>query len=125
MLLSVVAVALALAGVAVGWLLEGGEHADEALETRLGWAWGASATAFGYDALVYRVVVRPTTTAARVLWAVADRYVIDGVVEGAAAVVEWLGAVGSKLQAGDAQWYGAAIALGVAVMLAVTVWVGR
>jgi NADH-quinone oxidoreductase subunit L len=123
--ISLLAVGLALAGVAVGWMLESGERADEALETRMGWAWGASSSAFGYDALVYRVVVAPSVVAARVLWAVVDRYIIDGTVEGSAKVASWLGSVGSEMQAGDAQWYGAAIALGVAVMLAVTIWVGR
>jgi NADH-quinone oxidoreductase subunit L len=123
--ISVLAVALALAGVAIGWVLERGERADEALETRMGWAWRASASAFGYDALVYRVIVGPAVVIARVLWAVVDRYLIDGAVEGSAKVASWLGSAGSDLQAGDAQWYGAAIALGVAVMLAVTIWAGR
>ena len=123
--ISAVAVAIALAGAAVGWLAEAGENADEALENRLGPAWGASRSAFGWDAVVNTVVVRPTVAVSRVLWAVVDRYLIDGTVEGTASVASWLGRLGSGWQSGDVQGYGAAIALGVALLLAVTVWMGR
>jgi NADH-quinone oxidoreductase subunit L len=120
--LSALAVGLGLAGVAVGWVLENGERADEALESRMGLAWRMSATAFGYDALVYRVVVAPTVVIARGLWATVDRLVIDGTVEGTAVVAKWLGGVSSDLQNGDVQWYGAVIVAGVALLLAVSVY---
>ena len=123
--LSALAVAIAGAGAVAGWFLVGGERGDEALESRLGVAWRISASAFGYDALVYRVVVRPTVALARGLWAVVDRYAVDGVVEGSAVLVRWLSGLASDMQTGDAQWYGTAIAVGIAVLLAVTVWVGR
>ncbi len=122
--LSVVAVGLALAGVAVGWAIENGERADEALESRMGLAWHASQVAFGWDAVVRTLIVRPTVALSRILWAVVDRYVIDGTVEGTATFASWLGKVGSDWQTGDVQGYGAVIALGVALLLAVTFWAG-
>jgi NADH-quinone oxidoreductase subunit L len=123
--LSVLAVALALAGVAVGWFLEAGQHADETLEARTGPAWRMSASGLGFDALVNRVVVLPTIAFARGLWAIVDRWVVDGVVEGSAVFARWTGGVASELQTGDTQWYGSAIVVGVALLLAVTVWLGR
>jgi NADH-quinone oxidoreductase subunit L len=123
--LSAVAVLIALAGVAVGWMLEGGENADEVLEAKSGLAWRISASAFGYDGLVSRFVVEPTVVLARGLWATLDRYVIDGTVEGAAAVARWMGGLASELQNGDVQWYGAAIVTGVALLMALSVWLGR
>jgi NADH-quinone oxidoreductase subunit L len=123
--ISAVAVSLGLLGIAVGWSLEGGLNADEALEKRLGFAWRAGAVGFGWDAVVTRVVVAPAWVAARVLWAVVDRYLIDGTVEGSATVARWAGGVVSRLQNGDAQWYGALIAAGVALMLVASTWLGR
>ena len=72
-----------------------------------------------------RVVVVPVAVAARVLWAVVDRFLIDGVVEGIRTVARWAGGVVSRLQNGDAQWYGALIAAGVALMLVASIWLGR
>jgi NADH-quinone oxidoreductase subunit L len=123
--ISAVAVSLGLLGVAVGWLLEGGQNADEALEKRLGFAWRAGTAAFGWDTAVTRFVVIPVAVAARVLWAVVDRLLIDGTVEGSAAVARWAGGVVSRVQNGDAQWYGALIAAGVALMLIASIWLGR
>jgi NADH-quinone oxidoreductase subunit L len=124
-IMSIVAVGLALAGAAVGWVLEGGERADEALESRAGFFWRASASAFGYDALVYRLVVGPTVIVARTAWAFVDRWLIDGTVEGSAAAVRWISGSMRDLQNGDVQWYGAVIVVGVTLMLAATVWLGR
>jgi len=123
--LSAIAVALGLAGIAVGWLMESGERADEMLESRFGVAWRASASAFGYNALVYHVVVNPTVVLARGLWAVVDRFVIDGAVEGSAVLARLAGGATSDLQSGDVQWYGTVIAAGVALLLAIAVWLGR
>jgi NADH:ubiquinone oxidoreductase subunit 5 (subunit L)/multisubunit Na+/H+ antiporter MnhA subunit len=70
-------------------------------------------------------VVVPTVAVARGLWAIVDRWVIDGTVEGVAVFARWTGAVASELQTGDTQWYGSAIVVGVTVLLAISVWLGR
>ena len=123
--LSALAMGLGVFGMFVGWSLENGENADEALEKRMGFAWTAGSKAFGWDAVVSRLVVEPTTVAARVLWAVVDRYIIDGVVEGSAIVARWTGGAVSRIQNGDAQWYGALIVSGVVLLLAASIWLGR
>ncbi len=58
-----------------------------------------------------RFVATPVAVGCRILWAVVDRFLIDGVVEGTATVAQWAGGVVSRLQSGDAQWYGALIAI--------------
>jgi NADH-quinone oxidoreductase subunit L len=123
--ISAVAMGLGLLGLGVGWALEGGENADEALENRFGFAWRAGRAGFGWDTVVTRFVVVPVGVAARILWAVVDRFLIDGTVEGSAAVARWAGGVVSRIQNGDAQWYGALIAAGVALMLIASIWLGR
>jgi NADH-quinone oxidoreductase subunit L len=124
--LSAIALVLAAAGLAAGWALaRGGAAADEAFEKRLGGVWRVLAGAYGWDGLVRRVVVVPVIAGCRALWAVADRLVIDGAVEGSA----WLSKRASKalsgLQNGDGQAYAATIAVGVMLMLAFAVWLGR
>jgi NADH-quinone oxidoreductase subunit L len=123
--ISALAVGLGLVGLGVGWSLERGENADAALENRLGFVWSAGSAGFGWDALMSRVVVAPVAVAARVLWAVVDRLVIDGFVEGTASVARWAAARVSRMQNGDAQWYGALIVAGVALMLIASIWLGR
>ena len=123
--ISAIAMGSGALGLAVGWMLERGEQADEALQRNLGLAWTAGASGFGWDALVSRVIVVPVTVGARLLWAVVDRFLIDGTVEGTATLAEWAGGVVSRVQNGDAQWYGVLIASGVALMLAASIWLGR
>ncbi len=123
--ISVVAVTLGLLGVGIGWMLERGENADQALQERLGGFWTSGSVGFGWDGLALRFVVTPVVVACRILWAVVDRFLIDGFVEGTATLARWSGGVVSRLQSGDAQWYGALIATGVALMLAASIWLGR
>lgn len=123
--LSVLAVGLGLLGAGVGWSLANGADADARLQDRLGVGWRSGASGFGWDGLVRVAIVAPTAAAARVLWAVVDRFLIDGTVEGSAVLARWAGGVVSRLQNGDAQWYGALIAAGVALMLAASIWLGR
>ena len=124
--ISVVAVTLGLLGVGIGWMLERGENADEALQERLGgfWTCRVGRVRMGRTGR-YASWSLPSRSCARVLWAVVDRFLIDGVVEGTATLARWSGGVVSRLQSGDAQWYGALIATGVALMLAASIWLGR
>jgi NADH-quinone oxidoreductase subunit L len=123
--LSIVAVGLALAGAAVGWALSDGVSADERTESRLGPVWTALSSGLGWDRLVDAVVVRPAVALSRIAWAVIDRWAIDGIVEETARGAGWLGGALSRAQTGSAQWYAAALVLGVAALLAASVWVGR
>ncbi len=123
--ISAVAVTLGLVGLGIGWMLERGENADQALQERLGGFWKAGSVGFGWDGLAMRFVATPVAVGCRILWAVVDRFLIDGVVEGMATIAQWAGGVVSRLQSGDAQWYGALIATGVALMLAASIWLGR
>ena len=72
-----------------------------------------------------RFVVRPTVALSRGVWAVVDRFVIDGIVEGSAVLVRWLSGLISKAQTGDSQSYAAFMALAVVVILCALILVGR
>jgi NADH-quinone oxidoreductase subunit L len=123
---AVPAVLVAVLGVAAGWFLyKAGPRADEALELRLGPAWPALKDAYGFDGLVQRAVVRPARRVADVAYRFADRRIIDAVAEGTASLARALGAMLTRLQTGDGQWYVALIGAGVVVMMAVAIVAGR
>jgi len=61
----------------------------------------------------------------RGLWAVVDRFVIDGIVEGSAYATRRAGSRLSRAYSGDTQGYVVIIVLTVAVMLAASAWLGR
>jgi len=124
-MVAAVSVGLALLGGVTGWLSAAGPEGDTATARRLGGVWTLLAAAYRYDALVDRLVVKPAVTASRALWAFGDRLVADGAAHGLAALVKRAGARLSAWQTGDAQDYSTAIAVGVAAMLALTVWLGR
>ena len=121
---SAVAVALAVVGGLIGWRMGAGESVVVHTTGRSR-AWTFVADGFGFDAFVVRVVVTPTVAVCRTLWAVVDRLVIDGAVEGSAVAAGGLGRALSRLQNGDGQTYATVIALAAAVMLAAMAFLGR
>ena len=123
--LSVVAVTLALIGGVGAWILVRDEAKEPQLAGVAAYAWGLLGRGFGYDAAVMRFVVRPTVALSRGVWAVVDRFVIDGIVEGSAVLVRWLSARISEAQSGDSQSYAAFMTLGVVVILCALILVGR
>lgn len=122
---SVAAVSLAAVGAAAGWLFASDRDADAARSARLRPVWGWLEAAYRWDRLVDAVIVRPTITLSRALWAWLDRLLIDGTVEGTGWLARLSGVALSRLQSGDAQAYAAVIAVGVAVMFVATALLGR
>jgi NADH-quinone oxidoreductase subunit L len=121
-----VAVALALLGIGVAWLLYARDpRADAAFETRAGGAWRTLRAGYGYDAVVMAVVVRPAVSFAQGAYRLFDRAWIDAFVEGVGSVSARLGGWLTGLQNGDTQWYAALLGAGVVVLLAITMWAGR
>jgi len=102
-----------------------GAASDERLETRLGGVWRGAAAGWGVDGFVLRFIVAPTVAFARIVYAFIDRLVIDWLAEGVAVASAWVGRAFSRLQNGDAQWYATLIAVGMLIVLVMTVWAGR
>jgi len=123
--ISAVAVIMAALGGAIGWRVGASAVSDSLFIGRLGAAGGVLRCAYHWDALVTRVVVGPTVSAARTLWAWGDRLAVDGLVEGSAIAAKSLSDQLSRIQSGDGQRYAAAIAVAVALMLAATSVLGR
>jgi len=122
---SAVAVGLAVVGGVGGWFVGRSPETDDALAQRLGPIARALRAAYRWDAFVDRVVVRPTVTLSRALWAWGDRLVADGAVEGLASLAKATGTGLARLQSGDAQSYALAIVVGITVMLVATAVLGR
>jgi NADH-quinone oxidoreductase subunit L len=123
--LSFVAVALALAGGVAAWMLVRSEAKEPQLQGAAASLWALLGRGFGYDAAVMRFIVRPTIGLSRGVWAVVDRFVIDGIVEGSAVLVRWLSGLVSKAQSGDSQSYAAFMTLAAVVILCALILVGR
>jgi NADH-quinone oxidoreductase subunit L len=119
-------VAIAIVGLVVGWFaLRFGAASVERLESRLGSVWRGAAVGWGVDGLVMRFVVAPAVTLSRIVYAFIDRLFIDWVVEGVAVLSAWIGRAFARLQNGDAQWYATLIAVGMLIVLVMTIWAGR
>ncbi len=122
--ITAIAVVLAAGGAMIGWTL-GGRMASVAPGTGRSKATMFVFSGFRFDELVRTLVITPTVAMSRGLWAIVDRFVIDGVVEGSAYATRRAGSRLSKAHSGDTQGYVVIIVLTVAVMLAATVWLGR
>lgn len=114
--LSAVAVGLGLLGGVVAWATVRVEAPDERAVAP-GWQ-RVLVSGFGYDAAVTRFVVHPTVSLSRGLWALVDRFLIDGIVEGSAVLARWVSSSLSRAQSGDGQNYATAMVLSVVVVLA-------
>lgn len=123
---AVVSLSIAVGGSLLGFLLfPAGERSDERAERVLGPAWRYSKAAYGYDALVDAAVVRPTVALARVIYEAVDRFVVDGVVEGAGVLAKRVGGGLARLQTGEVQWYAALMGGGAVILLVVAMWAVR
>jgi NADH-quinone oxidoreductase subunit L len=123
--LSLAAVGLALVGCVAAWRMVRSEDKEPQLQGSAATTWDLLARGFGYDRAVMRYVVGPVVSACRALWAIVDRLLVDGIVEGAPLVVKWLSDRISKAQSGDGQGYAALMALGAIVVLCALILVGR
>jgi NADH-quinone oxidoreductase subunit L len=123
--LSATAVAIALAGCAIAWKWVAADGTEPQLSGAGASMWDLLGRGFGYDGAVMRFVVRPTVAMCRALWAVVDRFVIDGIVEGSAVATGALSGLISKAQTGDGQGYAAFMTLAVVVVLCALILIGR
>ncbi len=111
---------LALAGIALARAFYGGGYrapAAKFAETFPGFV-SLVRDKFRVDELYGAVIIRPLRHFSMVLFRVVDRVLIDQIlVGGTAAVVDILGRIGRSFQAGDAQRYMAAFAIGAAALV--------
>lgn len=119
------AVGSAAVGGFLGWLVGASVETDRALVERMGQAGRLIQSGFGWDRLIDKILVGPTTSACRALWAFGDRLVVDGAVSLAARAATRIGAALSAVHNGDAQRYATVIAATVAVLLAAAAMMGR
>jgi NADH-quinone oxidoreductase subunit L len=118
--------AVGAAGTLAGWLMYGG--ALKALPGKLAHgmpnAYALLVDKFRVDELYGALVVEPLKAVARGLWRVVDVTLIDGTVNGVAAVAGGLAAVVRRAQNGDVQRYAAVMAVAAAAILWTVLGVG-
>ncbi len=111
--------AVTAVGLVAGWvLMRRGAESDEAMEASLGGLWGAMRSAWGWDALVTGPIVRALVGLARGTYAFIDRLLIDGAVEGVAALTQGAGRVMAALQTGNLSSYAVLVVLGAFFLVA-------
>jgi NADH-quinone oxidoreductase subunit L len=115
---------LAAAGVLTAWLffLKKPELADGA-ERRLKWLYTILIDKFGFDWFNEHVIMAGARLLGGGLWRVGDQLVIDdGMVNGSARTVGWLGSVMRYAQSGYLYHYAFAMILGLAALLLWLIW---
>jgi NADH-quinone oxidoreductase subunit L len=115
---------LALLGAATAWLffLKKPELADAA-ERRFKWLYAVLTDKFGFDWFNEHVIMAGARLLGGGLWRFGDQAVIDnGLVNGSARTVGWLGSVMRYAQSGYLYHYAFAMILGLAALLMWLIW---
>jgi NADH-quinone oxidoreductase subunit L len=117
-----IAVAVAAAGILIGWLVYGSGLIDwAALRVRLGLVQRTLARGWFIDDLYGSVLVMPGKAVSAFAAYVFDQRVIDGAVNGLGNAIGRLASVGRRVQSGIVRRYALAFLLGVVGLLVVAV----
>ena len=115
--LSVISVLVALAGIAVGWLVYGSGRIDwVALRVRFAAVQRFLAHGWYVDDVYSTLLVSPGKSGAAFLASEVDQRVIDGAVNGVGQLFQWAASRGRRLQTGLVRNYGLAFLVGVVVI---------
>jgi NADH-quinone oxidoreductase subunit L len=115
--LSVISVLVALAGIGVGWLVYGSGRIDwVALRVRFAGVQRFLARGWYVDDVYSTLLVGPGKAGAAFLASEVDQGVIDGAVNGLGQVFQWAASRGRRLQTGLVRNYGLAFLVGVVVI---------
>jgi NADH-quinone oxidoreductase subunit L len=115
---------LALAGVAAAWLFFYKKPAlADAAERKFKWLHGILVNKYGFDWFNEHVICAGARALGRGLWHGGDEALIDnGLVNGSARIVGWLGSVMRYAQSGYLYHYAFAMILGLASLLLWLMW---
>ena len=115
--LSVISVLTALAGIAVGWLVYGSGRIDwVALRVRFAGVQRFLAHGWYVDDVYSTLLVDPGKAGGAFLASEVDQRVIDGAVNGVGQLFQWAASRGRRLQTGLVRNYGLAFLVGVVVI---------
>jgi len=121
--LVLIATTVALAGVALGWLVYGSGVIDwAAVRVRLGVVQRALARGWYVDDVYGSVVVLPGKVTSAFLAYVFDQRVIDGAVNGLGATFGRLAGTGRRVQTGLVRSYALVFLLGAVALLVFVIW---
>jgi NADH-quinone oxidoreductase subunit L len=121
--LVLIATTVALAGIALGWLVYGSGLIDwAAVRVRLGTLQRALARGWYVDDVYGSVVVLPGKVTSAFLAYVFDQRVIDGAVNGLGAAFGRLAGTGRRVQTGLVRSYALVFLLGAVALLLFVVW---
>ena len=124
--LAAIAVTIAVIGLVVGWLFAANAgQAEKSLSPAQRGVWDTLRNGYGFDGLVTRAVVAPVVAGSRVVDASVDRVVIDGTAEGVAKLTRRVGIALADTMNGRGQFYGAVLAVGVILLMTLTIWLVR
>jgi len=121
--MSVMAAVLGLC-IAAAFYLRGVDRI-ESERTTLGPVYPVLVSAYGVDALVTRILVKPLEAVASWSYRVVDRKVIDGAAEGTGKLSMVLGRLMSGLQTGETDVYASLLGVGFVVLMGLAIWLGR
>ncbi len=116
-MLSAISVAVAAAGILVGFLVYGSGKIDWlSLRTRMGGLQRFLSKGWRFDDVFAAVLVAPGKAIAAFLAYVFDRRFVDGMVNGVGVLLQRLASVGRRVQTGLVRNYALAFLLGAVVI---------
>ncbi|MGQ0669470.1 MAG: NADH-quinone oxidoreductase subunit L [Actinomycetota bacterium] len=117
-MLSAISVAVALAGIGIGWLLYGSGRVDwVALRVRLSTLQRFLASGWYFDDAYSAVIATPGQAGSAFLAYVFDKQIVDGAVNGVGQLVGTLASSGRRIQTGLVRNYALAFLIGVVGIL--------
>ena len=116
--LAIISVAVALAGIALGWFVYGSGQVDwVALRVRLNPLRRTFESGFYFDTIYSAVLATPGRAVSAFLAYVVDQRVIDGAITGIGRGFTGLASVGRRVQTGLVRTYALVFLLGVVAIL--------
>jgi NADH-quinone oxidoreductase subunit L len=124
-LLMIVSVAIALLAIKLAYNIYQGGELDKAraLANRFKFAYKTFRNKYWVDEFYFATVINPlVNTSRKFLWRVFDVRLIDGLVNGLAAVTDGIGRIIRRIQSGVAQNYAVLMMAGIIIIISVLVF---
>jgi len=117
-LLLIISVLVALTGIVIATLYYKRRTTLAAKEKNLGAVYTLSTNKFYVDEIYDKTIIQPTYTISNsFLYKIVDVKIIDGIVNGSAASIDWISGIIRKIQTGIVQNYAVMIVVGILVLV--------
>ncbi|MFI5264069.1 MAG: NADH-quinone oxidoreductase subunit L, partial [Candidatus Kapaibacterium sp.] len=116
--LLIISVLVALTGIVIATMYYKRKTTLAAQEKKLGTAYAFSTNKFYVDEIYDKTIIQPTYNISNsFLYKIVDVKIIDGIVNGSAATIDWISGMIRKIQTGIVQNYAVMIVVGILALV--------